>query len=172
MFLKCKPTKNIRKNNNKNSLKSEIPWVYIAGFIFLKNRMWKHKISYLFICRWCWVTMFFSWIVSSRAVARDLRSEMDWGVTGKLQPLSSDSNSSFTAHRSLRTWGQKTLFFDTIRTYNSQKPVPLTLFGREYSSQCTTVGFSTDFRIFPTLQGTLKPLESIILQRFCRWEKI
>lgn len=52
---------------------------------------------YLLICRWCWTTMFFSWMVSSRAVARDFRSEMDWGVTGKLQPFSSDCNNSFTA---------------------------------------------------------------------------
>lgn len=61
------------------------------------------KPSYLLICRWCWITMFFSWIVSSRAVARDFRSEMDWGVTGKLQPFSSDSNSSFTAFTSVFT---------------------------------------------------------------------
>lgn len=33
--------------------------------------------SYLLIWRWCCMTMFFSWMVSSRAVARDLRSEMD-----------------------------------------------------------------------------------------------
>lgn len=43
--------------------------------------------------------MFFSWMVSSSAVARDFRSEMDCGVTGKLQPFSSDCSSSFTAHR-------------------------------------------------------------------------
>lgn len=42
--------------------------------------------------------MFFSWMVSSRAVARDFRSEMDCGVTGRLQPFSSDCSSSFTAH--------------------------------------------------------------------------
>jgi hypothetical protein len=39
------------------------------------------------------MTRFFSWMVSSRAVARDFRSEMDWGVAGRLQPCSSDNNS-------------------------------------------------------------------------------
>lgn len=57
----------------------------------------EQRFQYLLIWRWCWMTMFFSWMVSSRAVARDLRSEIDWGVTGKLQPFSSDSKSSFTA---------------------------------------------------------------------------
>ena len=32
-------------------------------------------------------------MVSSKAVARDFRSEMDWGVAGRLQPCSSDNNS-------------------------------------------------------------------------------
>lgn len=62
----------------------------------------KYEPHYLLICRWCWMTMFFSWMVSSRAVARDFRSEMDWGVTGKLQPFSSDCNNSFTAHVKIR----------------------------------------------------------------------
>lgn len=58
------------------------------------------EMQYLLIWRWCCITMFFSWMVSRRAVARDLRSEMDWGVSGKLQPFSSESSSSFTAHAS------------------------------------------------------------------------
>lgn len=58
------------------------------------------EMQYLLIWRWCCMTMFFSWMVSRRAVARDLRSEMDWGVSGKLQPFSSDSSSSFTVHTS------------------------------------------------------------------------
>lgn len=61
---------------------------------------WHETMQYLLIWRWCWMTMFFSWMVSRRAVARDLRSEMDWGVSGKLQPFSSESSSSFTAHTS------------------------------------------------------------------------
>jgi len=39
------------------------------------------------------MTMFFSWTVSSNAVASDLRSEMDCGVAGRLHPWSSDNNS-------------------------------------------------------------------------------
>lgn len=39
------------------------------------------------------MTMFFSWIVSSRAVARDFRSAMDCGVAGRLHPWSSESRS-------------------------------------------------------------------------------
>ena len=49
--------------------------------------------TYLLVCLWCWMTMFFSWIVSNRAVARDFRSEMDCGVAGRLHPWSSDNRS-------------------------------------------------------------------------------
>lgn len=49
--------------------------------------------TYLLVCLWCWITMFFSWIVSNRAVARDFRSEMDCGVAGRLHPWSSESRS-------------------------------------------------------------------------------
>lgn len=45
----------------------------------------------LLVCLWCWMIMFFSWMVSSKAVARDFRSVIDWGVAGKLHPLSSDN---------------------------------------------------------------------------------
>lgn len=53
----------------------------------------KGPATYLLVCLWCWMTMFFSWIVSNRAVARDFRSEMDCGVAGRLHPWSSESRS-------------------------------------------------------------------------------
>lgn len=53
----------------------------------------RERNTYLLVCLWCWMTIFFSWMVSSRAVARDFRSEMDCGVAGRLQPWSSDNNS-------------------------------------------------------------------------------
>lgn len=137
----------------------------------------KYEMEYLLIWRWCWITMFFSWIVSSKAVARDLRSVMDCGVTGKLQPFSSDSNNSFTAHTSLVTVKvqtpyaafklrvyKNTFFFSTTCVY-----VLLTLFSREHPSQCTAVSFPTDFRVFLTFQGILKSVKSISeRERFLR----
>lgn len=57
----------------------------------LKDDPCETEEHYLLVCLWCWMTRFFSWMVSSRAVARDLRSEMDWGVAGRLQPCSSRS---------------------------------------------------------------------------------
>lgn len=129
-----------------------------------------NDIQYLLIWRWCWITMFFSWMVSSRAVARDLRSEMDWGVTGKLQPFSSDNNSSFTAHTSVVSYRHR--IFNLMVYRNTHMPVlhhhhlkrvliPLTLFGGEHSGECTAVGFPTDFRVLLALQGTLKSIQSI-----------
>lgn len=53
----------------------------------------KSHATYLLVCLWCCMTMFFSWMVSSNAVASDLRSEMDCGVAGRLHPWSSDNNS-------------------------------------------------------------------------------
>lgn len=61
----------------------------------LSSILLRSHATYLLVCLWCCRTMFFSWIVSSNAVASDLRSEMDCGVAGRLQPWSSD-NSSWT----------------------------------------------------------------------------
>lgn len=76
-------------------MKSSVEWEWTNSKdepehrINLEMHMQLHE--YLFVCLWCWMTKFFSWMVSSRAVARDLRSWMDWGVAGRLQPCSSRS---------------------------------------------------------------------------------
>lgn len=95
--------------------------------------------------------MFFSWMVSSSAVARDFRSEMDCGVTGKLQPFSSDCNNSFTAR-------VKTKISGRVRTC-APASSKQTLFGGENSRQRAAVGLREGFRVLPTLQGTLKSQE-------------
>lgn len=99
--------------------------------------------------------MFFSWMVSSSAVARDFRSEMDCGVTGKLQPFSSDCSSSFTAHTKQGDADAPK------RAHADGKPsLKPTLFRGENSRQRAAVGFHKGFRVFPTLQGTLKSAQS------------
>lgn len=99
--------------------------------------------------------MFFSWMVSSRAVARDFRSEMDCGVTGKLQPFSSDCSSSFTAHTK-----QGDADEPNVRTHRQKPSLKPTLFGGENSRQRAAVGLHKSFRVLPTLQGTLKSAQS------------
>lgn len=100
--------------------------------------------------------MFFSWMVSSRAEARDFRSEMDWGVTGKLQPFSSDSSSSFTAHAEHGGADGRNARARTGTVAKASEP---TLFGGENPRQRAAVGFHERFRVFSTLQGALKAAE-------------
>lgn len=48
---------------------------------------------------------------------------------------------------------------------------PLTLFSGEHTSQCTTVGFPTDFRVFPALQGALKKKKTLMsIRGSCFWK--
>lgn len=57
-------------------------------------RRWRRTLAahtHLLVCLWCWMTRFFSWTVSSSAVASDFRSAMDRGVAGRLQRCSSRS---------------------------------------------------------------------------------